>query len=1015
MNLKVCTYNCKHFRDIKLPFVEKLFNSCTFLLLQEHCLFSSQFEQFSKVCDHVCYSASSAMDENELLIGRPHGGCAILWNSKLEYQVDEIKCESKRLCAINVYLKEKVKLLIINVYMPCDERRVGRNLEVYNDTLGEIMDIINKESPMYFVLGGDYNTDLNRKSPQTEALNNFLSNGECVMCDESKDVSHTYRSVDGQYFSHIDHIIASLNMKDEMKCCQIVDCVDNFSDHVALSCTWAVPVTFVTSATCDPSPQCKWSKATSGDIENYKNLLDDQLANICIPGDLLLCKDFNCNVHNDVISKLYTDIVDACIKAGENSIPQSSNTSKKKKIPGWSDSVEPLRQRALMWHAIWQGQGSPREGHIAAIMRSTRALYHKEIKNVKRNEKYLRNIKMAECVNNNSSRDLWEEVKRMKPNAKTIPSKIDNVTGDKNIANLFADKFKNLYNSVKYNQMDMKLLQDEVNDGITCKCVNEKCEPGHGHIHRVTISDIKKAINRIKKGKKDCYMNIFTDSLICGTNRLFCLISLLFTVLLRHGVAPIQMLGGTMMPIPKIKGTVKSENFRAITLCSTMCKLFDAVLLVTCEDSFITSNLQFGFKKRSSTGTCTFLVQEMVSFYNDHGSNVYCCLLDASKAFDRLEFCTLFRKLLKRKFCPLVIRLLLFMYLNQKLCVKWSATLSDEFTVSNGVKQGGIISPYLFCIYVDDLLEQLRKSGVGCYAGPHFCGAIGYADDIVILCPTVTGMKKMLSICEQYAQSHLIKFNGTKSKLITFVPSGGSRKNPDLYFCGEKIPNVNKVEHLGHRLSINTEGQVNISYIKSKFIGSFNDMYANLGNVPSTILYRLFHQYCCSFYGVILCNIRSESFEELCTAYRKIIRKVFKLPHLAHSNILPLVCKSHDLYYKVLKRVLKFYISLHNDSNILVQFVAQRCKYSCVSNMGKNVYMFSKNTRMESRCAADIDLVVNQVYMMYKTECARYIENNVNETRANVIIELIDTRDGLTDCQLTATECSQLVEYLCTI
>ena len=56
------------------------------------------------------------------------------------------------------------------------------------------------------------------------------------------------------------------------------------------------------------------------------------------------------------------------------------------------------------------------------------------------------------------------------------------------------------------------------------------------------------------------------------------------------------------------------------------------------------------------------------------------------------------------------------------------------FQVVNGVKQGGVISPVMFCVYVDDLLCMLAKSNVGCYIGTHFLGA-GYADDIVILAP----------------------------------------------------------------------------------------------------------------------------------------------------------------------------------------------------------------------------------------------------------------------------------------
>ena len=77
----------------------------------------------------------------------------------------------------------------------------------------------------------------------------------------------------------------------------------------------------------------------------------------------------------------------------------------------------------------------------------------------------------------------------------------------------------------------------------------------------------------------------------------------------------------------------------------------------------------------------------------------------------------------------------LFMYTRQSLGVKWGNTLSSEFTVSNGVKQGGVLSPILFAIYTDGLLKRLEETGVGCHMGSRFTGALAYAYDITLLAP----------------------------------------------------------------------------------------------------------------------------------------------------------------------------------------------------------------------------------------------------------------------------------------
>ena len=134
-------------------------------------------------------------------------------------------------------------------------------------------------------------------------------------------------------------------------------------------------------------------------------------------------------------------------------------------------------------------------------------------------------------------------------------------------------------------------------------------------------------------------------------------------MVLRHGLAPEAMLVGVMVPIPKGRWSnlCISDNFRAITLSSIIGKLLDIVIITKEEKHLSTSNYQFSFKKGLSTGLCTTMVQETISYFIHNGSNVYGLLLDASKAFDRLNYYKLFKILLTRGVCPTICRLLLNM------------------------------------------------------------------------------------------------------------------------------------------------------------------------------------------------------------------------------------------------------------------------------------------------------------------------------------------------------------------
>ena len=125
-----------------------------------------------------------------------------------------------------------------------------------------------------------------------------------------------------------------------------------------------------------------------------------------------------------------------------------------------------------------------------------------------------------------------------------------------------------------------------------------------------------------------------------------------------------------------------------------------------------------------STSMCTSLIKEVISYYNSNCSSVYCTLLDATKAFDRVNYCKLFKLLIDHRQPPLILRFLLQMYTGFKACTSWNGFLSNMFDVNNGVKQGGILSPLLFCVYFDVLIDRLTQSGYGCYIGLVFLAVL---------------------------------------------------------------------------------------------------------------------------------------------------------------------------------------------------------------------------------------------------------------------------------------------------
>ena len=105
------------------------------------------------------------------------------------------------------------------------------------------------------------------------------------------------------------------------------------------------------------------------------------------------------------------------------------------------------------------------------------------------------------------------------------------------------------------------------------------------------------------------------------------------------------------------------------------------------------------------------------------------------------------------------------------------------FIACSGVKQGGVLSPVLFCVYIDGLLLTLTKAGIGCYVGHIFVGAPAYADDIAVIAPTPSALRRMLAMCDKSANEYHIRFNANKSICLAVFPRGTQNRRSYLGDC----------------------------------------------------------------------------------------------------------------------------------------------------------------------------------------------------------------------------------------
>ena len=180
----------------------------------------------------------------------------------------------------------------------------------------------------------------------------------------------------------------------------------------------------------------------------------------------------------------------------------------------------------------------------------------------------MRMNKMADAIVSNRSRDLWCESNKLRCSSNLIACTIEGNNNSTSIADMFSDKYDTLYNSVPYDTNHMKLIEREIMSRV------QKCS---GESYNITVPDVMNAVTHLKDGKSDGYEGLSSDHFIHSNRQLYVLLSILFTLFLRHGFSPDSMILGTMISIPKDKkkSLCSSSNYRAIALSSIFSKILD--------------------------------------------------------------------------------------------------------------------------------------------------------------------------------------------------------------------------------------------------------------------------------------------------------------------------------------------------------------------------------------------------------------------------------------------------------
>ena len=706
--------------------------------------------------------------------------------------------------------------------------------------------------------------------------------------------------------------------------------------------------------------QPAWYKATEENIHNYTLQLQDRLCALAVPGSLS-CDDPHCRdpVHSSERDTFMLDILCAIIETTHCTIPQTSgrakpNDAKKKfgsgSLPGWKEEIEPLRKDALFWHDVWRKAERPSSGVLHGLMVKTRNGYHSGVRRSRRLADLNLATRLFEASETGTS-NLMQEMKRVYSgkSSNDLPENVAGANGEEEIVDKFRQVYQGLYSSSD-SSSEMDNINAQISGLINPDSINE--------VLKVNGNIVKSAACKMKAGKSDVSEGYSSDAILNAPDELFEYLACVFRSWLVHGTVTSCLLACAFLPLLKnsLKNPADTNSYRAIAGSSLILKLFDKTVLLVWGHLLSSDSLQFGYKEGTSTTQCSWLVMEVVNSFIRNGTNPIVTLLDCTKAFDMCKYDILFRKILQRKVPAIVVRVLAVVYQDQYAWVRWGKARSNQFTILNGTRQGSVLSPALFAVYMDDLLKELRNLGAGCFVGDVFMGAVGFADDILLIAPCRSAMESMLAVCERFAMTNNLQFSTDpdpiKSKSKCIFMSGRNKKltlPAPLQLYGVDLPWVDSANHLGHEIHKDGTMDLDTRRKRAEFVSRSTEIRETFSFAHPLEILKAVKTYCCDHYGSMLWDLGGDMANQMYNTWNTAVKLAWDLPRGTHTFLVDNLLSGGLLHVRsdILSRYTGFYRSLRNSVSKEVAILSSIVSRDIRSNTGKNLHFLKVETGLD--------------------------------------------------------------------
>jgi exonuclease III len=351
------------------------------------------------------------------------------------------------------------------------------------------------------------------------------------------------------------------------------------------------------------------------------------------------------------------------------------------------------------------------------------------------------------------------------------------------------DHFKNLMNKT-YSQ------PDPVFETQICEFIKNNEESIFNELNfKFTENEVNKAIKHLKNGKASGIDSIKAEMLKSGSAHMLKVITKLFNIIFTSSCFPEAWRESCITGIHKKGDSHVAANYRGIAVGSTVCKVFCNVLqnrLVSYIDrkQVISSN-QIGYRKKCRTSDHILVLKTIIDKYilKEGRQYLYVCFVDLKSAFDTIWRDAMIYKLLKNGVSGLFLKVLQDMYKEVSFRVKTTQGLTESFKSTVGVKQGCVLSPTLFNIFLYDFPDVFTPDCHPVKLFSEYLSCLLFADDMVIMSETADGLQKCLNSLSMYCEKWRLQVNIAKTKVIIFN-RGGHKISKYKFMYNQQIVEV---------------------------------------------------------------------------------------------------------------------------------------------------------------------------------------------------------------------------------